>query len=102
MSLPSFQTLRYSLTGAALVAILAALACVTGNSGSIGDPCQSASDCNNHQCLAIDDAGVCSTTTNTCQQACGSDSDCLIVGANYHCTPLKCAGPGNSAVCLAQ
>jgi hypothetical protein len=102
MSQPRTPALRYSLIGAALIAVLAALACVSASGGNIGDPCQSAMDCNNYQCLAIDDAGACSTTVKTCQQACGSNSQCLIIGTNYNCTPLKCAGPDNSAVCLAQ
>ena len=102
MSQPLIQSLRYSLTGAAVLAVLAALACVSGSAGSIGDPCQSSMDCDNHECLAIDDAGACSTTGLTCQQPCSSIANCLSLGANYTCTPLKCAGPGNSSVCLAH
>ena len=83
-----------------MLAALGAFACVSGNSGSVGTPCQSSMDCNNLECLPIDDAGTCSTTGLTCQQGCSSTANCLSIGPNYTCKPLKCAGPDNSAVCL--
>jgi len=102
MRKPLLQSLRYSLIGAAVLAVLGAFACVSGSGGSIGQPCQSSMDCNNYECLGIDDAGTCSSTGRTCQQACSSTANCLAVGSNYNCVPLKCAGTDNSGVCLAQ
>jgi hypothetical protein len=100
---PLLHSLRYSLLGAAVLAVLGAFACVSGNGGNIGDGCQSSMDCaNQYECLAIDDAGACSSTSRTCQQACASTANCLSVGSNYNCIPLKCAGVDNSGVCGTQ
>ena len=100
MRKPLLRSLRYSLAGAAVLALLGAFACVSGNGGGIGTACQSSMDCNNFECLAIDDAGTCSSTGRTCQQACSTTANCLSVGSNYSCKPLKCAGAGNAGVCL--
>lgn len=100
-------SLRYSLAAAAVLAAFAGLAalagaCLSSGGGNLGDPCMSATDCQNqYECLGIDDAGSCNPKTLTCQQACQSLANCQIVGANYTCTPIDCAGPGNTGICTA-
>jgi hypothetical protein len=100
MSQGFIRSFRYLLAGATGFGALAAIAiaCTSGGGGNIGDGCQSSADCQNqYECLAVDDAGACSNTGMTCQQAC--QSECLILGSNWVCTPMDCAGPGNSGIC---
>jgi hypothetical protein len=95
---------RYSLVLAGALAALAtiAFACSSGTGGNLGDPCQSASDCQDQfECLPFADGGCTKGgDASTCQQAC--TSMCEILGTNYTCTPLECAGPGNSGICTTN
>lgn len=98
--LPSFSYLVAGATGLAAAGAIA-IACTSGSGGDIGDGCQSSADCQNqYECLGVDDAGVCSTTSMTCQQACSSECD--ILGSNWVCTPMKCAGMDNSGICTLE
>ncbi len=97
---PSFiRYFRYLLAGAAGLAALAAIAaaCGSGGGGNIGDYCMNSNDCQNqYECLPVDDAGACSKTTTTCQQAC--TSMCDILGGNWTCEMVECGNPGLCAL----
>ncbi len=105
MSLSFLHSFRFALSAAAAIGAVAAFtfACTSAGGGNLGDSCQSESDCQNqYECLAVDDAGMCNAKALTCQQACTGPGDCVIVGANFNCTPMDCAGPGNSGICTSS
>jgi hypothetical protein len=103
MSQSFIHSLRYLIAGATGLGAVAAIviACNSGGGGNLGDFCQSTADCQNqYTCLGVDDAGTCSSSTQSCQQACSDPGDCLIIGPNWTCTPMICAQPsGNSGIC---